>query len=142
MSKRMPSLLALLGLVAVAGYQNRDKISDFVKGLNAPDAAGTAADSVKKVLGEGPVATTIAGGLGQLVDQFQTSGLGDKAQSWIGPGSNAPITESQMEQALGSDMIDGLVRQTGLARDELLARLARVLPEAVDKMTPEGRLPA
>ena len=142
MSKRMPSLLALLGLVAVAGYQNRDKIADFVKGLNAPDAAGTAAEGVKKVLGEGPMATTIAGGLGQLVDQFQSSGLGEKAESWIGTGANAPVSETQMEQALGNDLIDSLARQTGLDRSELLARLAKVLPEAVDKMTPEGRLPA
>jgi uncharacterized protein YidB (DUF937 family) len=33
------------------------------------------------------------------------------------------------------------VKQTGLSRDELLKRLSQVLPEAVDKMTPEGRLP-
>jgi len=47
-----------------------------------------------------------------------------------------------MEQALGPDLIDGLVKQTGLSREDLLARLSKVLPEAVDKMTPEGRLPA
>lgn len=142
MSKRMPSLLALLGLVAVAGYQNRDKIADFVKGLNGPDAAGGALDSVKKALGDGPVATRITGGLGELVDQFKTSGLGEAANSWIGTGPNAPITDAQMEQALGPDLIDGLMKQTGLSREDILARLAKVLPEAVDKLTPEGRLPA
>ncbi len=142
MSKRMPSLLALLGLVAVAGYQNRDRIADFVKGLNNVDAAGGPLDSVRKALGDGPVATRITSGLGELAEQFKTSGLGDAASSWIGTGANAPISEQQMEQALGPDLIDGLVRQTGLTRDDLLARLAKVLPEAVDRLTPDGKLPA
>ncbi|MCB1377846.1 MAG: DUF937 domain-containing protein [Alphaproteobacteria bacterium] len=142
MTRRMPSLLALLGLVAIAGYQHRDKIADFVKSLEVQDPAGKALESVKNVLGDGPVATTITGGLGQLVDQFKGAGQGDTAESWVGTGPNAPITEQQMESALGADLIDGLVQQTGLDRGELLARLARVLPEAVDKLTPAGQIPA
>ena len=142
MSKRMPSLLALLGLVAVAGYQNRERIAEFVKGLKTSDAAGGALDSVKKALGDGPVATKITGGLGELVDQFKASGLGDTAASWVGAGANAPISEAQMEKALGPDLVDGLLQQTGLSREDLLSRLSKVLPEAVDKLTPEGKLPA
>jgi len=142
MSKRFPSLIALLGLVAVAGYQNREKIADFVKSLNGPDPAAGAIAGMKKALGDGPLATTITGGLGQLVDQFKAGGEGDKAESWVAPGPNAPITGAQMEHALGAELIDDLVAQTGLDRTELLSRLATVLPEAVDKLTPEGRLPA
>lgn len=142
MSNRFPSLLALLGLVAVAGYQNRDKIGDFVKGMNTGEAGGGALDSVKKALGDGPLASKITGGLGELMDKFKTAGQGEKAQSWVGSGPNAPIDESQLETALGPDLIDSLIKQTGLSRDDLLARLSKVLPDAVDKMTPEGRLPA
>ena len=142
MSLRKPSLLALLGLVAVAGYQNREKISEFVKGLGSSDAAGGALDSVKKALGDGPLATKITGGLGELVDQFTTGGQGEAAKSWVGSGPNQPISEPQMEQALGADLIDSLVKQTGLTRDDLLARLSKVLPEAVDKLTPDGKIPA
>ena len=132
MARGMPSLAALLGLVAVAGYQNRDKISEFVKGLaNDPNsAAGGIIDSVKK------------GGLGELVDQFRKNGQGDVADSWVGKGPNAPITDSQMEKTLGPDLIDSLVKQTGLSREELLSRLSKTLPEAVDKLTPDGRVPA
>ena len=132
MAKRMPSLLALLGLVAVAGYQNRDKISEFVKGLsNDPNsAAGGIIDSVKK------------GGLGELVDHFTKNGAGKTAESWIGKGPNQPISDTQMEKTLGADLIDSLVKQTGLSREELLSRLSKVLPEAVDKLTPDGRVPA
>lgn len=142
MSKRFPSLLALLGLVAVAGYQNREKIGEFVKGLNNSAAATGAIDNIKKTLGDGPIATTITGGLGQLVDQFRTGGQGDKADSWVAKGPNAPISGAQMETALGSDLLDSLTKQTGLSREELLLRLSKILPEAVDKLTPEGRIPA
>lgn len=144
MAKRMPSLVALLGLVAVAGYQNREKIGEFVKGLsNDPNsAAGGLIDSVKKTIGSSPTATSITGGLGELVDQFTKSGAGRTAESWIGKGPNEPITESQMEKTLGADLIDSLVKQTGLSREELLSRLSKTLPEAVDKLTPDGRLPA
>jgi uncharacterized protein YidB (DUF937 family) len=144
MAKRMPSLVALLGLVAVAGYQNREKIGEFVKGLsNDPNsAAGGLIDSVKKTIGSSPTATSITGGLGELVDQFTKSGAGKTAESWIGKGPNEPITESQMEKTLGPDLIDSLVKQTGLSRDELLSRLSKTLPEAVDKLTPDGQVPA
>ena len=144
MAKRMPSLVALLGLVAVAGYQNRDKISEFVKGLaNDPNsAAGGMIDMAKKAIGSSPTATSITGGLGELVDHFTKNGEGKTAESWIGKGPNAPITDSQMEKTLGADLIDSLVKQTGLSREELLARLSKTLPEAVDKLTPDGQVPA
>ncbi len=144
MAKRMPSLLALLGLVAVAGYQNREKIGEFVKGLsNDPNGpAGGMIDMAKKAIGNSPTATSITGGLGELVEQFTKGGAGKTAESWIGTGPNEPISESQMEKTLGSDLVDSLVKQTGLSREELLQRLAKTLPEAVDKLTPDGQVPA
>jgi uncharacterized protein YidB (DUF937 family) len=96
---------------------------------------------VKEVLGEGPIASKITGGLGELVDHFKTTGHGDAAESWVSSGPNKPITETHLESALGGDLIDNLVKQTGLTRDELLSRLSKILPEAVDRLTPEGRIP-
>lgn len=145
MGKRMPSLLALLGLVAVAGYQNREKISEFVKGLASADpatATGGMIDMAKKAIGSSPAATSITEGLGELVDHFGKGGLGPTVDSWVGKGPNAPISGAQLEKSLGADLIDSLVKQTGLSREDLISRLAKVLPEAVDKLTPEGRLPA
>ncbi len=145
MSKRgLPSLAALLGLVAIAGYQNRDKISDFVKNLGGSDAAGGMLDNVKKSLGvgDGAQAGSAPGGLGELIDHFTKGGQGDAAKSWVGTGPNSPISEGQLESALGPDLLDTLAKQTGLTKDELLARLSKVLPDAVDKMTPDGRVPA
>jgi len=150
MSNRMPSLAALLGLVAVAGYQNRDKIGDFIKGLQNPTAAGTGPggpasparpEQGTDMMGSGHAGGSILGGLGDLVEQFRTSGQGRKAESWVSAGQNEAIDDREMEQALGHELIDRLTRQTGLSREELLRRLSQILPQTVDQLTPEGRLP-
>jgi uncharacterized protein YidB (DUF937 family) len=83
----------------------------------------------------------LSGGLGELVDRFKKSGQGDTAESWVGTGPNKPVTPTQLEQAIGPEILDSLAKQTGLSRNELLARLSRELPDAVDKYTPQGRLP-
>jgi uncharacterized protein YidB (DUF937 family) len=141
----MPSLAALLGLVAVAGYQNRDKIGEFIRGLGNTDptnSGGSMLDRAKKSLGDSPFGTNITGGLGELVEQFRNNGEGATADSWIADGPNTTINDAQLERAIGKDIIDSLTKQTGLSRQDLLSRLAKTLPEVVDKMTPEGRLPA
>lgn len=150
MSNRMPSLAALLGLVAIAGYQNRDKIGDFIKGLQNPNAAGTVPggpasparpEQGTDMMGSGHAGGSILGSLGDLVEQFRTSGQGRKAESWVSAGQNEAIDDREMEQALGHDLIDRLTRQTGLSREELLRRLSQILPQTVDQLTPEGRIP-
>jgi uncharacterized protein YidB (DUF937 family) len=143
MARGMPSLAALLGLVAVAGYQNRDKIGEFIKGLDDPSSpAGGMLERVKKGMGDSPMAISIKDGVGELVERFKQNGQGAAAESWVATGANTTISDVQVERALGSDLIDGLVKQTGLSREELLTRLAIILPEAVDKLTPEGRVPS
>lgn len=125
MAQSNTMLKALLGLAVVAGWQNRDKIGDFVKGLGGQAGAG-----------DNP-----AGGLGGLVDSFKKAGLGEKADSWVSTGENKPVSAPEVEKGVGGDMIDALAEQTGLSREELLKRLAEVLPGMVDKLTPSGRLP-
>lgn len=142
MARGMPSLAALLGLVAVAGYQNRDKIGDFIRGLDDPSSsAGEMVEKVKLGMGDSPMAINIKQGVGDLVERFRQGGEGSAVDSWIEPGPNRRIDEAHLEKSLGPELIDDLVQQTGLSRQVLLSRLALVLPEAVDKLTPEGRLP-
>jgi len=76
-----------------------------------------------------------------LLNSFTGSGHEEVAKSWVQTGPNNKIEESQLEEALGTETIDQLAKQTGLSREELLSRLKSVLPTAVDKLTPEGRLP-
>ena len=87
------------------------------------------------------MAINIKEGVGELVDRFRQGGQGPAVDSWVSKGANSEVSETQLEKVLGSDLIDGLVQQTGLSRETLLSRLAQVLPETVDKLTPEGRLP-
>jgi uncharacterized protein YidB (DUF937 family) len=142
-------MTALLGLLAVAGYQNRDKISEMLRGLgqSSPGSAeqsglGGLLGRLKDSLGNAGAGGLLSGGLGELVDRFTQTGHGDVANSWVGTGPNKQVTPSQLEQAIGPDVLDTLTKQTGLAREELLARLSRELPNAVDKYTPQGRVPA
>lgn len=148
---RFPSMTALLGLLAIAGYQNRDKISEWLRSANQQDRAGSPpADMPKEaggILGNlggasagGGIGGLLNGGLGELLERFKQAGQGEKADSWVRQGPNQAVEPQDLEQAIGPDVMDTLVRQTGLSRDELLSRLSRQLPEAVDRYTPEGRL--
>jgi uncharacterized protein YidB (DUF937 family) len=155
MSRGFPSMTALLGLLAVAGYQNRDKIGEWLGGLGQtapapggrPQAGQTGGlfgvlDELRRNLGGGASPGGIlSGGLGELIDRFKQNGQGETAESWVRAGPNQPVTPSQLEQAIGPEVLDTLSTQTGLSRQELLARLSRELPDAVDKYTPQGRLP-
>jgi uncharacterized protein YidB (DUF937 family) len=139
-------MTALLGLLAIAGYQNRDKIAEMFRGLgqDKPGAAGQG--GIGGVLGQlgssgASAGGVLSGGLGELMDRFKQSGHGETADSWVGTGPNKELTPSQLERAIGPEVLETLSKQTRLSRDELLARLSRELPGAVDKYTPQGRLP-
>ena len=150
MSRGMPSMVALLGLLALAGYQNRDKLAEMMRGAGqsaggrdgqAGGLGGILGSLGNMISGNSPD-TVVNDGVGGLVDRFKENGQGDKAESWVKTGPNEPISPDQLERAIGPDVLETLVKQTGLSREELLARLSRTLPEAVDRYTPDGRIPA
>ena len=89
----------------------------------------------------GRIGDLLSGGLRDLVDTFKQKGQGEVADSWVSRGPNKQIAPPQLEQAIGPDVLETLSQQTGLSREELLSRLSKNLPEAVDKYTPEGRIP-
>jgi Uncharacterized protein conserved in bacteria len=152
MSRGMPSMTALLGLIAVAGYQNRDKISELLKGASnsasQPGAGGAQSPlggllgNLGGMLGSAGAGGLLSGGLGQLLENFKQNGHGDTAQSWINNGPNKEISPPEVKQAIGPDVLAALEQQTGLSQEELLARLSRELPSAIDKYTPDGRIPS
>lgn len=80
-------------------------------------------------------------GLGGLIERFRRGGLEEVIKSWIGTGPNKPIAPNQLHQALGPDTVASLERETGMPRDDLLSQLSRLLPDVIDKLTPEGKLP-
>ena len=146
-------MTALLGMLALAGYQNRDKISEMLKGATTPASpAATGAQTSSPLggllgnlggmLGGAGAGGLLSGGLGELLERFKQNGQGDTAQSWVNNGPNQQISSPDLKRAIGPDVLATLEQQTGLSQQDLLTRLSRELPAAVDKYTPEGQLPA
>jgi uncharacterized protein YidB (DUF937 family) len=82
------------------------------------------------------------GGLADIVGKFQQAGMGDVVSSWIGTGQNAPISGDQLGNVLGSDMIGNIAKQLGVSHGDAAGQLAQMLPQVVDKLTPNGQAPA
>jgi uncharacterized protein YidB (DUF937 family) len=78
------------------------------------------------------------GGIQGIVTQMEQQGLGATVQSWVGNGTNAPITADQVHQAFGADTIQALAAKAGLNPQDVAQKLAQLLPQAVDKLTPRG----
>jgi uncharacterized protein YidB (DUF937 family) len=93
------------------------------------------------LLAGGAAGSVISGGLGDLLKQLQQNGHGETANSWVSPGPNKSISPGDLANALGADQINSLMSQSGLSRDELLAGLSQHLPDVVNHLTPDGRLP-
>jgi uncharacterized protein YidB (DUF937 family) len=81
------------------------------------------------------------GGLAGLAEQFQRGGLGDVMSSWIGSGANQPISPDQLGGVLGGDLLGELTQRTGMGQGDLLGQLSQMLPQMVDRATPDGRIP-
>lgn len=180
-NRAFPSMTALLALLAVAGYQNRDKIAEMIRGATQgaqPGQSGTPdrlsppnppvlPDELDRaqegggfggggglggglggllgglggLLGGASSGTIVQNGLSELLERFRQNGH-DEADSWVGTGENREIDDRNLEHAIGPDVLETLAQQTGLSREELLARLTRTLPKAVDAYTPNGRVEA
>jgi len=155
-----PITMALLGLLAYRTVQGKGRLAEM---LGRAPLGGAPASSAQT--GSSPAYSAPGGGIGgllggllggggataaggllstgisDLLKHFQQNGQGDKVQSWVDAGPNKSIAPSELEQGLGSDRIDWLMHQTGMSREELLKGLSRELPAAVDKLTPDGRIP-
>ena len=126
--------IAMLGILA---YQNRDKLGDMIRtagqGNDPNNPQGGLLDQLSK---------SVSGtALGDVLDRFRNSGAGPKVDSWIGRGANEPIEPQEVVSAIDEETLSSLSQQTGLSREELIARITQALPEVVDKMTPDGQLP-
>lgn len=81
------------------------------------------------------------GGLGGLVQSFQQGGLGDVMSSWISTGQNLPISAEQLQAVLGGGQLQNIAAQLGVSPEQASGSLADLLPQVVDKLTPNGQLP-
>ena len=81
------------------------------------------------------------GGLQGVVNEFERHGLGPTIQSWIGPGANQSISADDVHRVIGPDLLQQLAAKSGLSVQELTQKLSQVLPQAVDRITPNGTIP-
>ena len=88
----------------------------------------------------GAAGSVLSGGLNDLLNQFRNAGQGETADSWVSNGPNKPVSPNALDNALG-DRIDGLAQRLGIPRNELLQGLSQHLPEVVNQLTPNGRVP-
>lgn len=155
MARGFPSMTALLGLLAVAGYQNRDKIAEMLRSMTGPaggaqagsgaQARGGGLNDLLGQLGGGAKSSPggfLSGALGELVNSFRQNGAGDAVDSWVSSGPNREIAPDQLKRAITPEVLAALSQQTGMSEQELLARLSSELPQAVDRYTPDGKLPS
>ncbi len=113
-------------------------VSEALQGMlggGSPAGAGPLAQILGSLLdGQG-------GGLAGLVEQFTRAGLGSQMQSWISTGQNLPISVDQLTQVFGQGRMQQLAQQAGVEPAQFGGQLAEVLPQAVDRLTPNGQLP-
>lgn len=154
-----PITMAILALLAYKAYKhfterpdaqpqpplNRTSVPNAGRPLDTGAPGGGLGDLLKGGLGGllagGAAGSILSGGLGDLLRQLQQSGHGEAADSWVRRGPNQQISADDLASALGADQLDALTSQTGLSRDDLLDGLSRHLPDVVDQLTPDGRLP-
>src|ERR1700730_15391991 len=83
----------------------------------------------------------LSGGLGTLIKEFQQRGKEPAAQTWVSTGPNWAIAPNELADALGNDTLDELSKQTGMRREAVIAELSKNLPQLIDQLTPNGRVP-
>jgi uncharacterized protein YidB (DUF937 family) len=145
-----PMTMAILGLLAWKAIKHFSAGQPGAAPPPAPSPAGGGmggglGDVLKGPLGGllagGAAGSVISGGLGDLLKQMQQGGHGDTANSWVGSGANKAISPGDLANALGADQINQLASQSGLSKDDLLSGLSQYLPQVIDHLTPDGRLP-
>jgi uncharacterized protein YidB (DUF937 family) len=149
-----PMTMAILGLLAYKAVKHLTGGTPGATPAPAPSPGGAVAGGgmggdlggllkggLGGLLAGGAAGGAISGGLGDLLKQLQQNGHSTTANSWVSPGPNKPISPGDLASALGADQISSLMSQSGLSREELLSGLSQHLPDVVNHLTPDGRLP-
>jgi uncharacterized protein YidB (DUF937 family) len=130
-------LMALMPIV-LGMLANRGSGGGSRTQTNVAPGSGGLGDLLGQVLGG---AGGSGGGLGGLLEQLQRTGFREQADSWVSRGANRPISPDAMSQVFGKDGLEAIARQAGLSPDEASHGLSELLPEVVDRMTPDGAVP-
>lgn len=130
----LDSIVGALGQGQGGGSGGNAALLNMVVGMLA-NGGGSGAAGAGAAGGSG-------NGLGALVEQFTRGGLGDVVGSWVSTGQNLPVSPEQLGNVLGGDRIAGMASQLGMNQGDLLGQLSQMLPQVVDKLTPQGQVPS
>jgi uncharacterized protein YidB (DUF937 family) len=144
-----PMTMAILGLLAWKAVKHLTAGQPGAAPAPSPASGGATGGGLGDVLkgglggllAGGAAGSVLSGGLGDVLKQLQQNGHGETANSWVGNGPNKAIAPGDLAKALGSDQINALAAQSGMSSDELLKGLSQYLPDVVNHLTPDGRLP-
>jgi len=146
-----PIAMALLGLVAYKAIKQlspgqpstapADRGTPTAGNPSGGGLGGLLQGPLGSLLAGGAAGSVLSGGLNDLLKQFQQGGQSDVVQSWIGTGPNKSISPNILSKVLSEDQIRTLSAHSGMSRDDLIATLSQQLPELVNQLTPDGRVP-
>jgi uncharacterized protein YidB (DUF937 family) len=114
---------------------------DMVMGAvtkQATDASGTQGDLLSSVMG---MISSNEGGLSGLVSSLASSGLKEQVASWVSTGANLPVSAEQIQSALGAGTLQDIASKMGIDVASVAGQLSSLLPQVIDKLTPDGNLP-
>jgi len=128
--------LSQMGFRAMSGFFGQ--ILGSVMGGGASGAASPIAGILQQVMSyqDGDKQ-----GVAAIVSKFQSSGLGDHVQSWIGSGANTPISAEQIGSVFSPEQLQGWAEKAGTTPDAVREMLATALPHVIDHVTPNGEVP-
>jgi uncharacterized protein YidB (DUF937 family) len=116
-------------------------LSSLLKLASNPQVRGVVMSLIQQMSNKGGSAKGGAN-MNGLLENLNSSGLGDQVKSWVGTGDNKPITPDQVTQAIGADQIAQAAKDAGCTPQQAASDLAKVLPQIVDTATPTGAAPA
>jgi uncharacterized protein YidB (DUF937 family) len=111
---------------------------DSIKSALGDSAAGSQNDIMSAIMN---LVGGQSGGLNSFIQQFSSKGLGDLVSSWVGTGNNLPISAEQIQHVLGSDTVKNIASKMGIDPNSAASQLSNLLPQVIDKLTPNGKVP-
>ena len=126
------------GLMGGGGKGGSGGLDDLLGGLTGSGGGGSSGmGALLPVLG----GLLASGGLSKIMGGLKANGLSSQADSWVGTGANEPVSGAEVEQAIGKEQIQQVAQQLGISESQAADVVAKALPEVVDKVSPEGKLP-
>ncbi|MFF1356891.1 YidB family protein [Streptomyces sp. NPDC058297] len=128
--------------VTMAGNNDLGSLLSGLLGDKAGGSAGGVLTSLLAAFTQGQGGSAGGNPLGGLLETLAKSGLGGQANSWVGTGANEQVTPDQVKEALPDATLQKVAAESGVSPDQAAHDIAKALPTAVDKLTPEGQVPS